>query len=225
MQESEKEGELRPEHAFIKMTERLPEGVTERVPILPGIEVICGPMFSGKSEVLIGRLKKAPHAGYLVLAFKPDTDDRRGKDTINTQDGQHFPAQTVVDSRQILDLVGEDIDIVGIDEAQFFDKNLVEVCRELARRGKRVMVAGLDKNFRGKPFGPMALLKQEADQVDTQHAYCKVCGRDASFTQRIINGKPAKYSEPIVVVGADEMYEARCRAHHIVPGKPTRRIR
>lgn len=193
----------------------------ERIPIEPELVVFCGPMFSGKSTCLVGELRVAPHAKYQVLAFKPDIDTRRGEG-INTDDGGHFPA-TAIDTNKpetILRMVGPDIDIVGIDEAQFFKGDLVGVCRTLVRRGKAVWVAGLDKDFRGEPFGQMAELKQEADRIVSRLARCSTCGRPASRTQRLINGKPAKYTEPIVVVGAAELYEARCRRHHIVPGKP-----
>jgi len=198
----------------------MPERYAERRPIQPELIVFCGPMFSGKSDELIRELKKAPHAGYKVIAFKPIIDNRRGEDSINSQDGGKYPAIQVRLSEEILrvDLTG--IDIVGIDEAQFFDDGLTDVCLELVARGKRVIVAGLDKNFRGEPFGPMAKLKQEADHVETFHAYCAVCRQSASFTQRIIDGKPANYNDPIVKVGSDEFYQARCRQHHEVPGRP-----
>lgn len=192
----------------------------ERVPIQPELVVFCGPMFSGKSNQLIRELKRAPHARYKVVAFKPEVDNRRGANTINSEDGGSFPATPVKHSSEISDLVTSDVDIVGIDEAQFLDVGIIDVCLELVARGKKVIVAGLDKNFKGEPFGPMALLKQEAEEVQTFQAYCHKCGNPASFTQRIVNGKPADYSDPIVVVGATELYEARCRKHHEVPGKP-----
>lgn len=180
-------------------------------------------MFSGKTDELIKRLRTAPYAGYKTQAFKPDTDDRRRSDSINTQDGAHFPATSVVYSKLILDLVADDTDIVGIDEAQFMDEDLLEVAIELTRRGKKVIVAGLDKDFRGEPFGLMGQIKQEADHVDTVHAYCALCGRPASRTQRIkiIEGRrmPADYNDPVVLVGAENDYESRCRKHHEVPGK------
>lgn len=193
----------------------------ERIPVEPELVVYCGPMFSGKSTRLVGELRVAPHAKYEVIAFKPDIDTRRG-DGINTEDGGNFPATSVDRTRpeKILRMVGPDIDIVGIDEAQFFGEGLVEVCQTLVRRGKAVWVAGLDKDFKGEPFGQMAKLKQEADRVVSLLAFCAVCGRPASRTQRLVNGKPANYNDPIVVVGAAELYQARCRRHHKVPGKP-----
>lgn len=198
----------------------MPERYAERRPLQPEIIVFCGPMFSGKSDELIRELRKAPHGGFKVIAFKPVIDNRRGEDTLNTQDKVHYPAVQVESSKQILEHDLANIDIIGIDEAQFFDEDLPDVCLELVARGKRVIVAGLDKNFRGEPFGPMARLKQEADHVETFHAFCSVCKEPASFTQRIIKGKPARYDDPVVKIGDDEFYQARCRKHHEVPGRP-----
>lgn len=197
---------------------------SEREHLHPGLEIYCGPMFSGKSGRLITELRRAPHAGLRVIAFTPGRDKRREKDTINSEDGAKFPATTVRNSAEILNLVKPEHDIVGIDEGNFFDMGLVEVCRELVLRGKKVIVAGLDKDFRGEPFGPMAALKQDAEDVHSMHAFCKICYRAASFTQRIkvVDGEriPADYNDPLVLVGAAESYEARCRKHHEVPGKP-----
>lgn len=196
------------------------ERYAERRPLQPELIVYCGPMFSGKSDELIRELKRAPHAKYNVMAFKPEVDFRRGSGTINSQNGNEYPAISVKSSEEILEYVTANIDIVGIDETQFFDDGVVDVVLKLIARGKKVIVAGLDKDFRGEPFGPMARLKQEADHTESFHAYCAVCGGSASFTQRLVNGNPARYDDPIVVVGADELYEARCRSHHEVPGKP-----
>ena len=107
--------------------------------------------------------------------------------------------------------------VVGIDEAQFFDPEIVNVAQELAGRGVRVLMAGLDMDFRGEPFGSMPVLMSEAEDVSKLHAICMVCGDDASRTQRLVNGKPARYADPVVIVGASELYEARCRQHHEVP--------
>lgn len=200
------------------------ERATERERLHPELEVYCGPMFSGKSSLLITELRRAPYAGLKVIAFTPYVDNRRSKDTINSDDGASYPAITVKNSKEILNHVLPEHDMIGIDEGNFFDMDLPDVCRELVLRGKKVIVAGLDKNFRGEPFGPMAILKQEAETVHTQHAFCMVCHREASFTQRIkiIDGKriPANYNDPLILVGAEEAYEARCRQHHEVPGKP-----
>jgi len=191
-----------------------------------GIEVICGPMFSGKSNELIRRIRRLPYKGLNVMAFTPRLDNRRGGDSVNSEDGMSFPAVSVSSSLEILTMVGAGVDVVAIDEGNFFDKQLPEVCRILASQGKQVIVAGLDKNFRGEPFGPMGELKLEADHVDTLHAFCAVCKRPASRTQRmkIIDGVriPANYDDPIILVGAQEAYEARCREHHEVPGASER---
>ncbi|KKR26677.1 MAG: thymidine kinase [Microgenomates group bacterium GW2011_GWC1_39_7b] len=200
------------------------ERITEKEHLHPGLEIFCGPMFSGKSSQLITELRRAPHAGLKGIAFTPAVDDRREKNTINSDDGAQYPAVTVHNSSEILDLVSPEHDIVGIDEGNFFDMGLTDICRELVLRGKRVIVAGLDKDFRGEPFGPMAVLKQEAEDVHSMHAFCNVCHREASFTQRIkiIDGKriPANYDDPLILVGAESDYEARCRQHHEVPGRP-----
>ncbi len=118
---------------------------------------------------------------------------------------------------EILPKIDKDTTVVGIDEAQFMDAEVVEVAQELAERGIRVLVAGLDTDFRGEPFGPMPILMSKAERVDKLHAICMVCGDEASRTQRLVNGKPARYDDPVVIVGASEMYEARCRVHHEVP--------
>ena len=155
------------------------------------IEVICGSMFSGKTDELIRRLIRATIAKQKVQVFKPAIDIRYA--------------------------VEKDTTVVGIDEAQFMDAEVVDIAQELAERGVRVLVAGLDMDFRGEPFGPMPLLMSEAERVDKLHAICMVCGDEASRTQRLVNGKPARYDDPVVIVGASELYEARCRIHHEVP--------
>ncbi len=204
------------------------ERKSERENLHPTLEIYCGPMFSGKSSQLITELRRAPYAGLKVIAFTPRVDNRRKTNTINSDDGAEYPAITVKESSEILDRVLPEHDIVGIDEGNFFDFGLVDVCRTLVLRGKRVIVAGLDKDFRGEPFGPMAALKQDAETVHSMHAFCNVCHREASFTQRIkiIDGDriPANYNDPIVIVGASELYEARCRKHHEVPGRPSNKF-
>jgi thymidine kinase len=131
--------------------------------------------------------------------------------------GADFDAIPVDEAAEILQKVDADATVVGIDEAQFMDAGLVDVVQQLADRGIRVLVAGLDMDFRGEPFGTMPLLMARAEQVEKLHAICMVCGDEASRTQRLVNGNPARYDEPIVIVGAAELYEARCRAHHEVP--------
>lgn len=202
--------------------------VLERQPVQASIEVITGSMLSGKSDELIRIIRRLPHAKYSVMVFKPDTDFRRGTETINSASGAEHKAYSVkraVNILEVLNDVNPNVDVVAIDEAQFFDMNLVEVCQILAASGKRVIVAGLDLDFRGEPFGPMGKLKQIATHTQTEHAQCSVCGREASRTQRIFidkDGKirPAHYDEPQVVVGAEELYQARCLDHHEVPGRP-----
>jgi thymidine kinase len=129
-------------------------------------------------------------------------------------DYQAFPLST---SQEIIDNLESDVTVVGIDEAQFFDNDIVNVANQLADRGLRVIVTGLDTDFRGEPFGCMPVMIAKADKVDKLSAICMVCGEDATRTQRLVNGKPAHYNNPVVIVGASEMYEARCRHHHEVP--------
>ncbi len=185
------------------------------------VEVICGSMFSGKSEELIRRAKRGEIAKKPVQIFKPIIDSRYGGVTmVNAHSGLSAGAQPIEDSSDIFDLLKSDTRIVCIDEAQFLDAGIVDVVKKLAaERNLRVIVAGLDLDFRGEPFGPMPTLIADAEIVDKLHAICVVCGEDASRTQRIVNGVPANYHEPIVVIGAQESYEARCRHCHIVPGK------
>lgn len=184
------------------------------------VEVVCGSMFSGKSEELIRRVRRAHFARQQVQVFKPEVDTRSATTTVTSHDGRDVQAVAVESSTDLLAQVGSDTDIVAIDEAQFFDGDLPEVCRMLAERGIRVVAAGLDLDFRGEPFGPMPRLLAQAEEVQKLHAICVVCGEEASRTQRIVNGEPAAYDEPVILIGADEAYEARCRAHHVVPGRP-----
>ena len=181
------------------------------------IEVICGSMFSGKSEELIRRIKRAEIARLKVQVFKPRLDVRYGQDRVSSHSGVHTGAFAVEQVREIYQLVDQYTDVVAIDEVQFFDWAITDVCEELAEQGKRVIVAGLDMDFRGEPFGPMPLLMALAEEVDKLHAICMVCGSPATRTQRLIDGRPANYEDPIILVGASESYQARCRKHHEVP--------
>jgi len=181
------------------------------------IEVICGSMFSGKTEELIRRVRRAQIARQKVQVFNHGLDERYGQNVVAAHSGVHLDAVPVRGSLGILSLVEEDTAVVAIDEAHFFDGELVEVCEFLANSGRRVIVAGLDMDFRGEPFGPMPLVMAQAEKVDKLQAICVVCGAPASRTQRLINGQPASYDDPVVVVGAAEMYEARCRHCHEVP--------
>jgi len=184
------------------------------------IEVICGSMFSGKSEELIRRVRRGHYARQRVQVFKPSLDTRSELTTVTSHDGRDVQAVAVDSTAELLARVADDTEVVAIDEAQFFDDDLPLVCRKLADRGVRVIAAGLDLDFRGEPFGPMPQLLAQAEEVQKLHAICMVCGEDASRTQRIINGQPAAYDDPIILIGADEAYEARCRHHHEVPGRP-----
>lgn len=181
------------------------------------IEVICGSMFSGKTDELIRRLRRAVIARQKVQVFKPAIDVRYAVEKVTSHAGADFSAIPVEQSGDILAKMEPDTTVIGIDEAQFFDDGILEVTRQLADRGIRVLVAGLDQDFRGEPFGPMPALMSKAEQVDKLRAICMVCGEPASRTQRLVNGRPARYDDPVVIVGASEMYEARCRQHHEVP--------
>ena len=181
------------------------------------VEVICGSMFSGKTDELIRRLVRARIAKQKVQVFKPAIDVRYAEAKVTSHTGADFDAIPVDQATEILHKVDADVTVVGIDEAQFMDAGVVEVAQQLADKGIRVLVAGLDLDFRGEPFGPMPILMARAERVDKLHAICMVCGDDASRTQRLVNGQPARYDEPVVIVGAAELYEARCRAHHQVP--------
>lgn len=181
------------------------------------IEVICGSMFSGKTDELIRRLVRATIARQKVQVFKPAIDVRYAAGKVTSHAGADFDAIPVQKAADILARVDSNSTIIGIDEAQFMDDDVVRVAQELADLGKRVLVAGLDMDFRGEPFGPMPLLMSKAERVDKLHAICMVCGEEASRTQRLVNGRPARYDDPVVIVGAAELYEARCRLHHEVP--------
>ncbi len=181
------------------------------------IEVICGSMFSGKTDELIRRLVRATIAKQKVQVFKPAIDVRYAVEKVTSHTGADFDAAPVEGAAEIRGRLDDYTTVVGIDEAQFFDPEIVDVIQKLADGGRRVVVAGLDLDFRGEPFGPMPVLMSKAERVDKLHAICMVCGEEASRTQRLVNGKPARYDDPVVIVGAAELYEARCRMHHEVP--------
>ena len=174
-------------------------------------------MFSGKSEELIRRVKRALIARRAVQVFKPLIDDRYGVELVRSHDGDSFVARPVRASAEIAPLLDPETSVVAIDEIQFFDEGIVETCRALVASGRRVICAGLDLDFRGEPFGPVPNLLALAERVDKLEAICVVCGEPATRTQRIVNGVPAFYDEPIIVIGAQEAYEARCRSCHEVP--------
>jgi len=180
------------------------------------VEVICGSMFSGKTEELIRRLRRARIARQKVQVFKPALDNRYAEEKVVSHNGQGLEAAAVESAASIQQQVEAGTTVVGIDEAQFFDAELPAVVDALAGRGIRVILAGLDMDFRGEPFGAMPLLMARAEDVTKLHAICVVCGEEASRTQRLVNGQPARYDDPVIMVGAAEVYEARCREHHVV---------
>jgi thymidine kinase len=181
------------------------------------IEVVCGGMFSGKTEELIRRVRRAVIARQPVQVFKPHIDDRYSLDNITSHTGQSIQAVPVALAADILDQLNPDTTVVAIDEVQFFDAGIVQVAQQLAGRRLRVICAGLDMDFRGEPFGCMPQLLSIAEEILKLSAICTVCGMPATRTQRLVNGKPAFYDDPIIMVGAQETYEARCRQHHYVP--------
>lgn len=181
------------------------------------IEVVVGPMYSGKSEELIRRLKRAEIARQNVIVFKPSIDDRYCKKNVVSHNGSKIKAINISETQDIYKYIDDETQVVGVDEVQFFGEEIIDIIKDLADRGMRVIAAGLDMDFRGEPFGPTPDLMAIAEFVDKLSAICIECGNPAHRTQRLINGKPAKYSDPIVLVGATESYEARCRLHHEVP--------
>ena len=180
------------------------------------IEVICGSMFSGKTEELIRRVRRAQIARQKVQVFKPAIDMRYAEREVASHNGMQVEAVPVESIVQLRALIKPDTTVVALDEVQFFDDDVVALCEELADRGVRVIVAGLDMDFRGEPFGPVPTLMARAERVDKLQAICVVCGGPASRTQRLINGQPAACDDPVILVGASEVYEARCRGCHEV---------
>lgn len=188
------------------------------------LEVICGSMFSGKSEELIRRVRRATYGNLSVRVFKPAIDNRYDNKSVVSHNGSTTIARPVTCSDDILAHIDGHLDLIGIDEVQFFDEKIVDVVDELANQGIRVIVAGLDNDFRGEPFGAMPKLMALGESVTKLNAICPICGSQASRTQRLIDGKPASYNDPTILVGASESYEPRCRHHHEVPDKPGNEI-
>jgi thymidine kinase len=183
------------------------------------IEMICGSMFSGKTEELIRRIRRARIAKQQVQVFKPALDSRYHAEQVASHNGLQWHAIPVGNAREILEQLDPETTVVAVDEVQFFDWEISDVCNELADSGRRVILGGLDMDFRGEPFGPMPLLMAEAEEITKLQAICVSCGAPASRTQRLIDGKPAGYNDPIILVGGSESYEARCRHCHEVPQK------
>lgn len=190
------------------------------------LEVICGPMFSGKSEELIRRLRRANIAKQTIAVFKPELDTRRGIDRVTSHNGSAMEARPISDLQDILDHVAEhNIQVVGIDEVQFFPNGIIEVICTLVDAGKRVIAGGLDLDFRGVPFGPIPTLLAVADDITKLRSICTVCCKDAHFTQRLVNNAPANFDDPIILLGAEEAYQARCRGCYSIDKKPMFSIR
>ncbi len=184
------------------------------------VELICGSMFSGKSEELIRRVRRATYGHLSVRVFKPAIDDRYHEESVVSHNGNSILARPVTCAAEIIEQMNSDIDVVGIDEVQFFDEAIVDIIGQLADQGHRVIVAGLDTDFRGEPFGIMPQLMALSESVTKLNAICTKCGSPASRTQRLIDGQPASYHDPVILVGASESYEPRCRHCHQVPNKP-----
>ena len=179
------------------------------------IECICGSMFSGKSEELLRRIKRGVIAKQKVLLFKPSIDNRYEENMVSTHNGNSYESVNIDKAEQIYDyIIDKKYDIIGLDEVQFFDEKIVEVINKLADDGIRVIVAGLDMDFKAEPFHPMPEIMAVSEMVTKLHAVCNKCGKEASRSQRLIDGEPARYDDPIVVIGASESYEARCRHCH-----------
>ncbi len=188
------------------------------------LEVICGSMFSGKTEELMRRLKRAEYARQNVLTIKHSIDDRKSYTCIVSHDGKEREAHPLTGCENglstMLSLADSSTHVIGIDEIQFFPDGTVEVVQSLVASGKRVVVSGLDMDFRGEPFSIVPALMALADHVTKLRAICMQCGEDANFTQRLIDGRPAGYDDPTILVGAEECYEARCRGCHQVAASP-----
>lgn len=183
------------------------------------IEVICGPMFAGKSEELIRRVKRMEYAHQKFICFKPKIDNRYSENEIVSHSKNKTKSVNIEKSSDIKKYLNDEYKVVVIDEVQFLDKDIVSLCSELADKGYRVIVAGLDMDFRGVPFENVSLLLSKAEYITKLSAICVKCGAPATRTQRIVNGIPADYDDPIIIVGASQTYEPRCRHCHDVPHK------
>jgi len=178
-------------------------------------------MFSGKTEELLRRIRRAEIARKKVQIFKPAIDNRYGLVRVASHNGvAREDAVVVARAQEIIERLESDTEVVAIDEVQFFDDAVAHIADQLAGRGLRVIAAGLDQDFRGEPFGPISTMMALAEYVDKLQAICVVCGAPASRTQRLIDGRPARFDDPVILVGGSESYEARCRSCHDVPGKP-----
>ena len=185
------------------------------------VEVICGEMHAGKTEELIKRLRRLPYAKQRFEVFVPSIDGSLGPIELNSHGGARLKAIAIENPNELLTLVNTDTNVVAIDDAHFFNEELGDVCQELASRGHRVIVSGLDTDFRGEPWPTMLKLLAQCEELEKFHAICPTCSQPASRTQRFIDGKPGHYNDAIVVTRRDGITrESRCRQHHEVPGKP-----
>jgi len=180
------------------------------------IEVITGPMFAGKSEELLRRINRLKYAKKKYLVFKPLIDNRYSENQVVSHQKRSEKSINISKGTDILKYITPDLDCVCIDEIQFCDESIVDVIDALANRGLRVICAGLDQDFRGRPFGSMGPILCKAEQVTKLTAICPVCGHEATMTQRLINNEPASEDDPTILVGATESYEPRCRACHVI---------
>lgn len=177
------------------------------------LEVICGPMFSGKSEELMRRLRRAKIAQQPVIVFKPSLDNRYNAEKIVSHMGNSFEAHPLEDIELLPSFINRTTPtVIGIDEVQFFPLSIINIINTLIQQGHRIICAGLDLDFRGVPFGPIPTLLAIADTITKLSSICTPCGNDAHFSQRLINGIPAKFNDPIIQIGAQEAYQARCRS-------------
>lgn len=180
------------------------------------IKVACGPMFGGKTTELLREVEVATRNGLRVETYKPRIDDRYGEEYIVSHTGMKTICTPITDPREMLSAIDREVDFVGIDEVQFFDERVVDVCIALANHGIRVVVAGLDTDFLGRPFGPIGDLLAVSEHVVKLTAICAVCGADATRSQRLVDGEPASADDSVVAVGGQESYEPRCREHHAI---------
>jgi thymidine kinase len=185
------------------------------------LEVICGPMFSGKSEELMRRLRRAKIAQLNVMAFKPSIDIRHSTEHVVSHDGNKLYAHAVTSPAALYEMVTlHDVNVIGIDEVQFFSKEIIDIICLLINEGKRIIAGGLDLDFRGVPFGVLPILLAISDKITKLNAICSICGREAHLSQRLVNGQPARYDDQVVLVGAQEAYQARCRGCFSIDKNP-----
>ena len=185
------------------------------------LEVISGNMYAGKTEELLRRVRRIEYAKKSIIVFKPKIDNRYSVDEVVSHNNLRTKSIPIKDAKEMLEHLPEELPYaIAIDEIQFFGNDMINAIENLADKGVRIIVAGLDRDFRGEPFGIMPELLSKAEYVTKLFSICQVCGAPATRTQRLIDGRPASYNDPIIMVGAKEQYEARCRHCHVVLDKP-----